>query len=104
MWGFGTSRRIIFLWLHFATLKIISPGIAAISDSVNLNEYVDVFPSNYFVKIYFDTLVSENLGPSKIPLTLLKFNYRNFLIRYNTCPKYPSIVNMIQNSSIEIRQ
>jgi hypothetical protein len=66
---------------------MLSSGIASISDVVNLNEFIDNFPGNYFVKIYFDTLVSENLGPSNIPLTLLKIDYRKYLNRYTTCNK-----------------
>jgi hypothetical protein len=77
MVGFRTV--ITSLWLHTTILTILSPGIRAISDSVNLNEYINILPSTYFVKIYFDTLVSENLGPSEIPLTLLKFKYRKYL-------------------------
>jgi hypothetical protein len=39
-----------------------------------LNELIDVFPSKYFIKLYFHHTVPDNLGPSKIPLTLLKTN------------------------------
>jgi hypothetical protein len=42
-----------------------------ISIPVQLNEFIDAFPTNYFVKIYFDEIISENLGPSDVPLTLL---------------------------------
>jgi hypothetical protein len=44
------------------------------ASSLNFNEYIDIFPSTYFVKIFFDDIVSENLGPSRTPLTLLKRN------------------------------
>jgi hypothetical protein len=41
------------------------------SISVQLNEFIDAFPTNYFVKVYFEEIISENLGPSNVPVTLL---------------------------------
>jgi hypothetical protein len=79
MWGFQTSQGIPSVCFHSITFIVLSPCLAEISDLVNLNEYIDIFPPTYFVKIYFDTLVSNNLGPSTVPLTLIKFNYRKYL-------------------------
>jgi hypothetical protein len=47
-------------------------------DVVNFNDYINVFPSRYFVKIYVDKISAENLESPKIPLTLLKFNTTKF--------------------------
>jgi hypothetical protein len=41
---------------------------------INFNEYVDVFPTSYSVEIYFDQIVSENLGFSKVPVALVDYN------------------------------
>jgi hypothetical protein len=38
---------------------------------VQLNEFIDVFPRKYFVKIYFEEIIFENLGSSNVPVTLL---------------------------------
>jgi hypothetical protein len=81
----GRAGRFISVFQHSIILAILSPGIASISDSVNLNKYIDIFPSTYFVKIFSDTLVSENVGPSKVPLTLIKFSYRKYLSRHLIC-------------------
>jgi hypothetical protein len=81
----GRAGRFISVFQHCIILAILSPGIASISDSVNLNKYIDKFPSTYFVKIFSDTLVSENLGPSKVPLTLIKFSYRKYLTSHRIC-------------------
>jgi hypothetical protein len=43
-------------------------------ESLILNEYIEMFPATYFIKVYFHYTVPDNLGPSKIPLTLLKTN------------------------------
>jgi hypothetical protein len=41
---------------------------------LNFNQHIDIFPTNYFVKIYFSKVISEQLGPSTVPLTLIAFN------------------------------
>jgi hypothetical protein len=43
-------------------------------ESLILNEYIEIFPTTYFIKVYFHYTVPDNLGPSNIPLTLLKTN------------------------------
>jgi hypothetical protein len=88
MWVAGRAGRFASVFQHSIFLGILSQGMASISDSVNLNKYIDIFPSNFFVKIFFDTLASGNLGPSKIPLTLLNLNYRKYL---HTRVPYPRI-------------
>jgi hypothetical protein len=40
---------------------------------INLNMYIDIFPPTYFVRVHVDKIVSENLGPSKVPLTILSY-------------------------------
>jgi hypothetical protein len=90
MRGYGTARRVTPFWLLSIILTILSPAAVAISELSNLNKYIDIFPPTYFVKVYFDTLVSENLGPSKIPLTLINLNKRKYAVSYyNSSSKYP---------------
>jgi hypothetical protein len=43
---------------------------------INLNKYIDIFPPTYFVRVHTDKYLSENLGPSKVPLTILAYNNR----------------------------
>jgi hypothetical protein len=44
---------------------------------INLNKYIDIFPPTDFVRVHTDKLLSENLGPSKFPLTILAYNNKN---------------------------
>jgi hypothetical protein len=41
---------------------------------VNFSEYINIFPPRYFVKVYFDNILSDNLVSPRVPLTLLKLN------------------------------
>jgi hypothetical protein len=60
--------------------------------SVLLNEYVDIFPSTYFIKIYIHLIGYDDLGPSKTPLTLLKPNLSEDLEQMSDkwCKFYPT--------------
>jgi hypothetical protein len=46
----------------------------AVCSFVNLNQYIGIFPPTYFVKVHAEKILSENLGPSKTPLTILVYN------------------------------
>jgi hypothetical protein len=50
---------------------------------INFNKYVDIFPPTYFVKIYFDKIMYENLGPSNAPLALIQYNSSKPFSYYN---------------------
>jgi hypothetical protein len=66
---------------------------------VNFNDYIDIFPSRYFVKIYVDKILSENLVSPRVPLTLLKFN----TTKWNKHPKHWCRFIPVQGSFIGSR-
>jgi hypothetical protein len=41
---------------------------------INLNKYIKIFPPTYFVRLHVESIYSESLGPSKVPLTILSYN------------------------------
>jgi hypothetical protein len=40
----------------------------------NFNDYIDMFPSSYFVNLYFDKISTENLVSPSVPYTLFRYN------------------------------
>jgi hypothetical protein len=64
---------------------------------INLNKYIDAFPPTYFVRVHTDKLSSENLGSSKVPLTML--SYKNSIDVFNSsaewCKFFPVWRNFI---------
>jgi hypothetical protein len=53
--------EISFLFIHSTQ--------TAISIPFQVNQFIEVIPTNFFVRLYFDKIVSEDVGPSSIPLS-----------------------------------
>jgi hypothetical protein len=62
-----TNALLLVYYCFFTTFKVYC-------NFINLNHYIDIFPPTYFVKVHVDNIFSENLGPSKVPLTILVNN------------------------------
>jgi hypothetical protein len=65
-----TYKLLLVFYSFFSTFKVSC-------NFINLYQYIDISPPNYFVRMHADKLLFENLGPSKVPLTILAYNYNN---------------------------
>jgi hypothetical protein len=59
------------------TLLIDNTKGGKIRVPINFTEIINIFPTTYFIKIYFETIRSESLSHSGTPLTLLAYNVSN---------------------------
>jgi hypothetical protein len=59
------------------TLLIDNTNSGTIRVPINFTEIINIFPTTYFIKIYFETIHSESLSHSGTPLTLLAYNVSN---------------------------
>jgi hypothetical protein len=73
LWNKNFPASMIVLLICFC-LPCRSLSLGNNEVPFNLNEYIAIAPSNYFVKVLFSSLLSENFGPSNTPLTLVSYN------------------------------
>jgi hypothetical protein len=67
------SAAAFFLLCTFP-LSCKSTTIGKTYVEFQLNEYIKIATPTYFVKVLFHSILSENLGPSNVPITLVTYN------------------------------
>jgi hypothetical protein len=65
-----TGTIVFLLWSSVSSCQHVSSR----EFPFNLNEYIEIVPPTYFIKVFFGSVLSENIGPSNVPITLVSHN------------------------------